>query len=162
MGEDGEVLLSSLRLLDAPLSRELVVRSSLKPCAEAWRFDALAAFNQHAVNHSADTALITANGTRSYGWLAERSGQIAAYLQQQLNIAPGKRVALLLERNAEAIATLFGVLKTGAAYIPIDPQYPQERIGYMLQDAKRGLHRHDAIAGSEIPSVWLRASVVNR
>ncbi|HBZ7691086.1 TPA: AMP-binding protein, partial [Klebsiella pneumoniae] len=56
-------------------------------------------------------------------------------LQQQLNIAPGKRVALLLERNAEAIATLFGVLKTGAAYIPIDPQYPQERIGYMLQDA---------------------------
>ncbi|WP_368082717.1 amino acid adenylation domain-containing protein [Klebsiella michiganensis] len=135
MGEDSEVLLSSLRLLDAPLSRELVVRSSLKPCAEAWRFDALAAFNQHAVSHSADTALITANGTRSYGWLAERSGQIAAYLQQQLNIAPGKRVALLLERNAEAIATLLGVLKTGAAYIPIDPQYPQERIGYMLQDA---------------------------
>lgn len=134
MGEDGDVLLTSLALLDAPLRRELVVRSSRKPDGPTL-FNAMEAFNQHARNHPEDTALVTADGTRTYDWLAQRSAQVAAYLHQQLNIRPGKRVALLLERNMEAIATLFGVLKTGAAYIPIDPQYPQERISYMLEDA---------------------------
>ncbi|SJN60077.1 Linear gramicidin synthase subunit D [Vibrio ruber DSM 16370] len=134
MGENSDRLLESLDLLDVPSKRDLIVRSSREP-VEDISFNAFEAFNQYAANHSAHTALITAEGTHSYGWLAKRSVQIAAYLQQHFNIGPGKRVALSLGRDAEAIATLFGVVRTGASYIPIDPQYPQERISYMLQDA---------------------------
>ena len=48
---------------------------------------------------------------------------------------PGQCVALLLERSAEAIVAMLAVLKTGAAYLPIDPALPAARIGFMLDDA---------------------------
>ena len=48
---------------------------------------------------------------------------------------PGQRVALLVARSAEAVVAMLGVLKTGAAYVPIDPAHPDARIGFMLADA---------------------------
>ena len=48
---------------------------------------------------------------------------------------PGQRVALLLSRSAEAIVAIVAVLKTGAAYVPIDPAHPDARIGFVLADA---------------------------
>ena len=50
-------------------------------------------------------------------------------------MGPGERVALLFARSAEAIAAILAVLKTGAAYLPIDPALPAARIGFMLDDA---------------------------
>lgn len=49
---------------------------------------------------------------------------------------PGIIIALLLERSAEMIITMLAVLKSGAAYMPVDPSYPQERIDYMLNDSR--------------------------
>ena len=53
---------------------------------------------------------------------------------------PEDRVALLLERSAEMVVAILGVLKTGAAYVPVDPAYPAERIAFTLEDsgASRG------------------------
>jgi amino acid adenylation domain-containing protein len=51
-------------------------------------------------------------------------------------IIPGDLVAISLNRSANLIATLLGVLKAGAGYVPIDPAFPQERIEYMLSDSK--------------------------
>jgi pristinamycin I synthase-2 len=48
---------------------------------------------------------------------------------------PERRVALLLPRGPYFIAAILGVLKCGAAYVPLDPAYPQERIEFMLDDA---------------------------
>ena len=50
-------------------------------------------------------------------------------------VGPGQRVALLLSRSAEAIVAILAVLKTGAAYVPIDPAVPAARIEFMLDDA---------------------------
>ena len=50
-------------------------------------------------------------------------------------VGPGQCVALLLERSAEAIVAMLAVLKTGAAYLAIDPGLPAARIGFMLADA---------------------------
>ena len=59
-----------------------------------------------------------------------------AHLLAGHGVGPGQCVALLVERSAEAIVAMLGVLKTGAAYVPIDPAHPDARIEFMLADAK--------------------------
>ena len=58
-----------------------------------------------------------------------------AHLLAGEGVGPGQRVALLLPRSAEAIVAILAVLKTGAAYVPIDPAVPAARIEFMLDDA---------------------------
>ena len=58
-----------------------------------------------------------------------------AHLLAGQGVGPGGCVALLVERSAEAIVAILAVLKTGAAYLPIDPAHPDARIGFMLDDA---------------------------
>ena len=58
-----------------------------------------------------------------------------AHLLAGRGAGPGQCVALVLTRSAEAIIAMLGVLKTGAAYLPIDPALPAARIGFMLADA---------------------------
>ena len=70
----------------------------------------------------------------SYGQLLEQSDKVAFYLQQQ-GVQPGDLVGLILPRNEHLIPSILGVLKSGAAYVPIDPQYPQARIMSVIHDA---------------------------
>ena len=58
-----------------------------------------------------------------------------AHLLVAHGAGPGERVALLVERSAEAVVAMLAVLKTGAAYVPIDPGHPDARVGFMLADA---------------------------
>ena len=70
----------------------------------------------------------------TYRELDQASNRLAHLLAAD-GAGPGACVALLFNRSAEAIAAILGVLKTGAAYLPIDPGVPAERIGFMLADA---------------------------
>ena len=70
----------------------------------------------------------------TYRELDEASNRLAHLLAGH-GAGPGQRVALLLERSAEAIVAMLAVLKTGAAYVPIDPALPAARIEFMLADA---------------------------
>ena len=58
-----------------------------------------------------------------------------AHLLAAKDVGPGQCVALLFSRSAEAIVAILAVLKTGAAYLPIDPAVPAARIEFMLADA---------------------------
>jgi amino acid adenylation domain-containing protein len=69
----------------------------------------------------------------SYGELNQRANQLGHYLRE-LGVGPETLVAVLLERSVEMVVGLLGVLKAGAAYVPIDPEYPAERVRYMLAD----------------------------
>jgi nonribosomal peptide synthetase MxcG len=60
---------------------------------------------------------------------------LARYLVEQ-GAGPGSRIALVLPRTADAIIALLAVLKAGAAYVPIDPDYPPARVAYLLEDAR--------------------------
>ena len=53
-----------------------------------------------------------------------------------LGAGPGSPVGLLLERSAEMLVSVFGILKAGSAYLPIDPDYPSERVALMLGDGR--------------------------
>src|SRR5262249_45692584 len=65
----------------------------------------------------------------------EQAANRLAHLLAGHGVGPGGRVALLLERSAEAIVAILAVLKTGAAYVPIDPGLPAARMGFMRDDA---------------------------
>src|SRR6185312_15823054 len=70
----------------------------------------------------------------TYRELEEAANRLAHLLAGH-GVGPGQCVALLLSRSAEAIVAIVAVLKTGAAYLPIDPGLPAARIGFMLTDA---------------------------
>ena len=70
----------------------------------------------------------------TYRELEEAANRLAHLLAGQ-GVGPGQCVALLFSRSAEAIVAILAVLKTGAAYLPIDPGLPAARIGFMLADA---------------------------
>ena len=70
----------------------------------------------------------------TYRELDEAANRLAHLLAGQ-GAGPGQCVALLFSRSAEAIVAILAVLKTGAAYLPIDPALPAARIGFMLADA---------------------------
>ncbi len=74
----------------------------------------------------------------SYQQLDAQANRLANYLQDK-GLRPGDIVALALERSPDLLVALLAVMKCGAAYLPLDPAYPQERIAYMLADSAAGL-----------------------
>ncbi|NES20409.1 MAG: amino acid adenylation domain-containing protein [Symploca sp. SIO3E6] len=80
------------------------------------------------------TAVFFAGQTLSYRELNERANQLAHYLQK-LGIETDEPIAFWVERSLEAIIGFLGILKAGAAYLPIDPCYPEERQLEMLKNA---------------------------
>jgi iturin family lipopeptide synthetase A len=79
-------------------------------------------------------ALVFEQQRLTYGELISRADQLAHRLRE-LGVGPDVLVGLSVERSAEMIVGILGILKAGAAYVPIDAAYPQERIVYMLTDA---------------------------
>jgi len=70
----------------------------------------------------------------SYRELNARANQVARYLAE-VGVRPGARVGICLERSLEMMVGLLGVLKAGAAYVPLDPSYPIERLAFIVDDA---------------------------
>ncbi|MGV0816255.1 condensation domain-containing protein, partial [Mycolicibacterium boenickei] len=81
------------------------------------------------------TAVSFEGRSMTYRELDEASNRLAHLLMDQ-GAGPGECVALLLERSAQAIVAILAVLKSGAAYLPIDPAHPGARVEFMLADAK--------------------------
>jgi amino acid adenylation domain-containing protein len=93
-------------------------------------------FEEQAAEHPGNIALNERGFTLTYQQLNEQANQVAAYLIGQHNIQPGDIVAVQLNRSAGMVVAILGILKAGAAYLPIDPGYPQERIAYMVADSR--------------------------
>lgn len=79
-------------------------------------------------------AVYACDETLTYGELESRSDRIAEALVQR-GIGSGKLVAVMLPRNGMLLPALLGVLKTGAAYVPVDMDYPRERVEFILEDS---------------------------
>ena len=83
----------------------------------------------------AHEALVATDATYTYQEMDKLTDRIAAALRQY-GVKDRDRVALLLPRTSRLILSLFGVLKAGAAYIPCDPEYPEDRIKLILEDSE--------------------------
>src|SRR6184192_2928580 len=71
----------------------------------------------------------------TYQQLDRRANQLANYLRS-MGVGPGTCVAVFLERGLAMVVALLATLKSGAAYLPMDPMFPQERLAFMLNDAQ--------------------------
>src|ERR1051325_6361890 len=82
-------------------------------------------------------ALVFGCDETTYAALESRANRLARHLRRQ-GVGRGSVVAMLLPRSADAYAALLGILKAGAAYVPIDPEYPADRVAYILKDSGAG------------------------
>ncbi|OKO47078.1 non-ribosomal peptide synthetase [Pseudomonas sp. BTN1] len=83
-------------------------------------------------------ALALDEQTLSYGELNRQANRLAHYLLAQ-GVGPQGLVGIAVERSFAMVVSLLAVLKTGAAYVPLDPEYPRERLAHMLEDSGVGL-----------------------
>ncbi len=79
-------------------------------------------------------AVVCGGQTMSYRELNRRANQLARYLGDQ-GVGPGVLVGIATERTPEMLVSLLGVLKSGAAYVPLDPTYPKKRLAGIIEDA---------------------------
>ncbi|HET6973690.1 MAG TPA: amino acid adenylation domain-containing protein, partial [Pyrinomonadaceae bacterium] len=92
-------------------------------------------FEAQAARTPERTAITCCQRSMSYGELNQRAEALAECLIE-LGAGPEQRIAVCFERGPELMVALLAVLKTGSAYVPIDPEYPIDRINYVLEDSE--------------------------
>ncbi|MFD1939042.1 amino acid adenylation domain-containing protein [Nonomuraea mangrovi] len=92
-------------------------------------------------------AVVCGATTLTYGELVEKAGRTAAALRER-GIGRGSLVAVRLSRGADMLVALLGVAMSGAAYLPVDPDYPQARVSYVLEDSGAAL----VLTDEDLPS----------
>ena len=141
-----------VRLLDRRRSRSPRARSaastfsrppSAAPSCVDWNDTARAVpdatlpelFAAQAARTPDAIALVFEDQTLTYRELDARANQLAHHLRS-LGAGPETIVGVCVERSFDMVVALLGILKAGAAYLPLDPDYPAERLAYMLKEAK--------------------------
>jgi amino acid adenylation domain-containing protein len=90
---------------------------------------------EEQVREAPDAVAVLHNGrSLSYAQINAQANQLARYLRAQ-GVVADQVVGICVERSVEMVVGLLGILKAGAAYVPLDPNYPAERLQYMLEDA---------------------------
>ncbi|TCS93648.1 non-ribosomal peptide synthetase [Hazenella coriacea] len=91
-------------------------------------------FEQQVNKTPEATAVVYEHKSFTYRELNERSSLLAIYLQDQ-GVGPDTLVGICVERSLDMIVGLLGILKAGAAYVPLDPNYPDERLAHIFEDS---------------------------
>ncbi len=132
----GTARLSELPLLSPDDERQVLVGLD-----ERWSFEVFCLherFSERAAE-SPDRIAVSFDGdSLTYGELDRRSNRLARYLRKR-GAGPETLVALYLERSLEMVVGVLGILKSGAAYLPLDPAYPAERIDFITTDSGASL-----------------------
>ncbi|WP_296891149.1 amino acid adenylation domain-containing protein, partial [uncultured Methanobrevibacter sp.] len=92
-------------------------------------------FEKQAMENGDETALVASDATLTYKQLDEKANVIANALIDK-GVKPKSNVLVMLSRDSNLIASILGILKAGCAFIPIDPEYPQERINYIYENSQ--------------------------
>ncbi|MEU5698162.1 non-ribosomal peptide synthetase [Streptomyces aurantiacus] len=109
-------------------------------------------FDEQVAARSAQTALVCGDERLDYATLAGRAGRLARALADR-GVGPGAVVGLHTGRSVELVVGVLGILRTGAAYLPLDPAQPPARLAAMVEDAAPVLVLSD-LPGPERPAAW--------
>ncbi|HEY0607122.1 MAG TPA: non-ribosomal peptide synthetase, partial [Herpetosiphonaceae bacterium] len=105
-------------------------------------------------------ALVFEDAQLTYAELNQRANQLAHHLRT-LGVQPEERIGLCVERSVEQIVGVLGVLKAGAAYLPLDPHYPIDRLQFMVADAHVRLLLTRQMTPADAVTAWFAGSVVD-
>ncbi|TDE41877.1 amino acid adenylation domain-containing protein, partial [Nonomuraea mesophila] len=107
-------------------------------------------FARQVAEHPARTAVVSAGATLTYAELDERSRRVCGTLAAA-GVRRGDIVAVATSRSADTAVALLGVMRAGAAYLPVDPGYPAARIEFMLGDARPACVLTDEASARTLP-----------
>ena len=144
MSDHFRVLLEEvIRAPEQPLARVRLLRAIDREQLQAWNRTAsgvpgaatvLDFFAAHVRRTPERTAVIDDDRQLSYGDL-DRQSQRLAHALRAVGVGPGKLAGICMDRSPEMVIGLLAILKAGAAYVPLDPDYPAERIRHAVADA---------------------------
>ena len=140
-----QLLRGAVACADEPVARlPLMTEAETEVVVVTWNDttvelprDALAhrLFEEQAALRPDATALVLQDDTLTYGALNARANQLARHLRR-LGVGPEARVGLCAGRSMDLVVGLLGILKAGGTYVPLDPQYPIDRLAFMMDDAQ--------------------------
>ena len=116
-------------------------------------------FEQQVERAPYATALVFQQQALTYAELNQRANQLAHRLME-FGVGPDQRVALCVERSPAIVIAFLAILKAGAAYVPLDPVYPGERLSYILTDAQPTLLLADPAGRAALGEAALAAQPV--
>lgn len=157
-----EAPVGSLRLMDDEERRllltDLATGEPLPGEASSRTGGLIGRFDEQVAARPTRTALVCGDERLDYATLAGRAGRLARALADQ-GVGPGAVVGLHTGRSVELVVGVLGILRTGAAYLPLDPAQPPARLAAMVEDAAPALVLSD-LPGSERPAAWLFLATV--
>jgi len=107
-------------------------------------------FEDMAKQHRDRVAVVEGAAQVSYKDLNDRADRLAGSLEQR-GVKSGDRVGLALDRSTAMVVAMVGILKTGAAYVPLDPDYPTERLRFMIADTELSAIVTDRAGAGKLP-----------
>ncbi|MGW0886485.1 non-ribosomal peptide synthetase, partial [Streptomyces sp. NPDC002671] len=154
LAADPTARIGAVDILDETERRRLVVDWN-DTAAEVPQATVTELFEAQAAR-TPDAVAVVADGVEtSYAELDARADRLAHHLARQ-GVGPESLVGVVLERGVDLMVAVLGVLKAGAAYLPVDPAYPAERIAHMLDDAAPAVV---LVAAGTVGSVPVSAAV---
>lgn len=127
--------ISKLEILSAAESRRLLEEFNQTDYDCRRDVCAYRLFEEHAAETPDKIAVVCEDKQMTYAELNARANQLARHLQT-LSVGPETLCGICVERSIEMVVSVLAVFKAGAAYVPLDPAYPKDRLAYMLRDAK--------------------------
>ncbi|TRX33010.1 amino acid adenylation domain-containing protein [Flavobacterium sp. ZT3R18] len=102
-------------------------------------------FEEQAEKTPENVAVVFEGKELTYKELNEQANRLGSYLRGKYDIKPDDLIGVKLDRSERMIVAIFGILKSGGAYVPIDPSYPQDRIEYIKEDSNSKLVLDEAV-----------------
>ena len=139
----GQILDAMVHHPDMPIGNVPLLSAAEQTDLQAWGCNAhqhasldlvLNSLARHVHTKPADTALLFGSDSLSYEALDRRAETLARNLRAR-GVCPEDRVGIFQERSLDLVVSMLGILKAGAAFVPLDPELPAQRIAYMMQDS---------------------------
>ncbi|GAA4918265.1 amino acid adenylation domain-containing protein [Actinomycetospora succinea] len=154
MVDHPEQAVSRLRLLEPEQEALVLAAGTEHVAAHRVRAGCLEEFAAQVRVRPDQAAVECRDRTLTYAELDRRASRLAHALLAR-GVRPEQPVAVLLRRDVEMVVAVFGIFKAGAVYVPMDPDYPRDRLEYMARDA----HAVAALTTSDVPADLLPPDV---
>src|SRR5579871_4290087 len=161
MVEDPGKRISSLEIMDESERSQVVVEWNGKEEFVPLEVCIHELFEEQVRRDGERTALVCESRNLSYAELNGQANRVADYLREA-GVRHEVRVGLYMERGVEMMVGMLGILKAGGAYIALDPKYPLERVGYMLEDAQAPVVLTQEHLEERLPASWAQVICIDR